>query len=93
MGCYQSKSSKDFKIYSNCTIPESFTDILSVEFRWVKRKKTRYLFLHYLNYIFIMKNMGKPAVLRVMPCTSSPYKNILHILDQTSVYMIAEVLY
>jgi hypothetical protein len=38
-----------------------------------------------------LKNMAKPTMLRVMPRTCSPYKYILHILDQTPMDMVAEV--
>jgi hypothetical protein len=38
-----------------------------------------------------LKRMAKPTMLWVVPCADSPYKHIFHILEQTSMDMIAEV--
>jgi len=36
--------------------------------------------------------MAEATMLWIVPCADSPYKHILHILEQTSMDMIAEVL-
>jgi len=51
------------------------------------------LFLNNLNHIFVTKIMTKTAMLWVVPCTSAPDQNILDILHQTSVNMVAEIFY
>jgi hypothetical protein len=49
------------------------------------------LLLYYLDDILILKDMGEPTMLWIVPCTGSPYKNIFHIFEQASMDMIAEV--
>jgi hypothetical protein len=50
------------------------------------------LLLYYLDDILVLETMAEATMLRIVSRTGSPYKHILHILEQTSMDMIAEVL-
>lgn len=51
------------------------------------------LLLYYLDDILVVKAMAEAAMLWIVPCAGSPYEHILHVLEQTSMDMIAEVLH
>uniref|UniRef100_A0A0A9HC69 Developmentally-regulated GTP-binding protein 2 n=1 Tax=Arundo donax TaxID=35708 RepID=A0A0A9HC69_ARUDO len=50
-----------------------------------------FLLFYYLDNILVLKNMAKATMLRIVPCAGSPYKHVFHILEQTSMDMIAEI--
>lgn len=51
------------------------------------------LFLNNLNHILITKHMAKATMLWVVPSTYTPDQNILYVLHQTSMYVVAKVFY
>ena len=90
----QSLKIRDTKVFSKQQVQNGKFDVL-ISQRTENKMKGCFpdLFLNNLNHIFVTKIMTKTTMLWVVPCTNTPDQNILHILHQTSVYMVAEVFY